>query len=35
VDLPRPRDIGSPEFVALRTGLLGRLGVGEPEPARS
>jgi len=32
VDLPRPRDLGSPGFVALRTALLGRLGVGEPGP---
>jgi sulfonate transport system ATP-binding protein len=27
VDLPRPRDIGSPEFVAMRTQLLAWLGV--------
>nr|WSZ94718.1 ABC transporter ATP-binding protein [Streptomyces sp. NBC_00857] len=27
VDLPRPRALGSPEFVALRSRLLGRLGV--------
>lgn len=31
VGLPRPRDIASPDFVALRTELLGRLGVG-PAP---
>jgi sulfonate transport system ATP-binding protein len=29
VDLPRPRDIGAPEFVALRSRLLGWLGVRE------
>jgi sulfonate transport system ATP-binding protein len=28
VDLPRPRDIGSPEFITLRTQLLRWLGVG-------
>jgi sulfonate transport system ATP-binding protein len=27
VDLPRPRDIGSPEFVAMRSQLLAWLGV--------
>ncbi|WP_443057188.1 ABC transporter ATP-binding protein [Streptomyces sp. NBC_00669] len=32
VDLPRPRDIGAPEFVALRTSLLARLGVGPHDP---
>ncbi|WP_329139717.1 ABC transporter ATP-binding protein [Streptomyces sp. NBC_01476] len=33
VGLPRPRDIGSPQFVALRTDLLAKLGVGDREPA--
>ncbi|HVV08349.1 ABC transporter ATP-binding protein [Amycolatopsis sp.] len=29
VDLPRPRDVGDPTFVSLRTELLARLGVEE------
>ncbi|MBM9509596.1 ABC transporter ATP-binding protein [Actinacidiphila acididurans] len=33
VDLPRPRDIGAPPFVALRTALLAQLGVGATGPA--
>ena len=28
VDLPRPRDVTDPRFVALRAELLGHLGVG-------
>jgi len=35
VDLPRPRDIGAAEFVALRAELLGWLGVGERQAAAS
>jgi sulfonate transport system ATP-binding protein len=33
VELPRPRDVGHPEFVALRTQLLAWLGVGLTGPA--
>jgi sulfonate transport system ATP-binding protein len=32
VGLPRPRDIGSPEFVRLRAELLASLGVGTSDP---
>jgi sulfonate transport system ATP-binding protein len=35
VDLPRPRDIGSPRFVALRAQLLGWLGVHDVAAAPS
>jgi sulfonate transport system ATP-binding protein len=35
VDLPRPRDIGSREFVDLRAQLLGWLGVSSHHPASS
>ncbi|AIA07936.1 ABC transporter ATP-binding protein [Streptomyces noursei] len=31
VDLPRPRDVGAPEFTALRAGLLAELGVVAPQ----
>jgi sulfonate transport system ATP-binding protein len=33
VDLPRPREVGHPTLVRLRTELLGRLGVFEPPTA--
>jgi len=33
VELPRPRHIGHPTLVRLRTELLGRLGIVEPAAA--
>ena len=35
VDLPRPRRVTDPEFVALRSRLLAGLGVGDGEPIRT
>jgi sulfonate transport system ATP-binding protein len=31
IDLPPPRDLGTPRFAEIRRHLLGRLGVGQPE----
>jgi sulfonate transport system ATP-binding protein len=33
VELPRPRQVGHPTLVRLRTELLGRLGIVEPAAA--